>query len=89
MLVGPTGGGKTTVRRILEKALTLLPIEELILRTELTRSISQVNSLQNKTFLGWLRAYFMLQLQLHVLSTEVVLYLLTLLIGILYLGNHL
>ncbi|XP_014395404.1 PREDICTED: dynein heavy chain 14, axonemal [Myotis brandtii] len=48
MLVGPTGGGKTTVRRILERALTLLPIEELILRTELTNSISQVNRRKGK-----------------------------------------
>ncbi|XP_062938980.1 dynein axonemal heavy chain 14 [Cynocephalus volans] len=30
MLVGPTGGGKTTVRRILEKALILLPIVDLL-----------------------------------------------------------
>ncbi|ELK32136.1 Dynein heavy chain 14, axonemal [Myotis davidii] len=48
MLVGPTGGGKTTVRRILEKALTLLPIEELILRTELTNSISQIPGRKGK-----------------------------------------
>ncbi|XP_077659064.1 dynein axonemal heavy chain 14 [Urocitellus parryii] len=30
MLVGPTGGGKTTVRRILEKALILLPIVDML-----------------------------------------------------------
>ncbi|XP_070257562.1 dynein axonemal heavy chain 14 [Myotis yumanensis] len=48
MLVGPTGGGKTTVRRILERALTLLPIEELILRTELTSSISQIPGRKGK-----------------------------------------
>ncbi|XP_016076637.1 PREDICTED: dynein heavy chain 14, axonemal [Miniopterus natalensis] len=30
MLVGPTGGGKTAVRRILERALTLLPTEDVL-----------------------------------------------------------
>ncbi|XP_036925260.1 dynein heavy chain 14, axonemal [Sturnira hondurensis] len=30
MLVGPTCGGKTTVRRILERALVLLPVEDLL-----------------------------------------------------------
>lgn len=44
--MGPTGGGKTTVRRILERALTLLPIEELLL-TEPWHSISQVHVLQH------------------------------------------
>ncbi|XP_058525212.1 dynein axonemal heavy chain 14 isoform X2 [Ochotona princeps] len=34
MLVGPTGGGKTTVRRILENALILLPIADLLSVTE-------------------------------------------------------
>nr|XP_042114676.1 dynein axonemal heavy chain 14 isoform X2 [Peromyscus maniculatus bairdii] len=30
MLVGPTGGGKTTVRRILEKALVILPVAAIL-----------------------------------------------------------
>ena len=60
MLVGPTGGGKTTVRRILEKALTLLPIEEFLLIEE-RDSISQVNILLNKIFLFLFRSYFILQ----------------------------
>ena len=60
MLVGPTGGGKTTVRRILEKALTLLPIEEFLLIEE-RDSISQVNMLLNKIFLFLFRSYFILQ----------------------------
>lgn len=60
MLVGPTGGGKTTVRRILEKALTLLPIEE-FLSIEERDSISQVNILLNKIFLFLFRSYFILQ----------------------------
>ncbi|KAM5238846.1 dynein axonemal heavy chain 14 [Ctenodactylus gundi] len=34
MLVGPTGGGKTTVRRILEKALTLLPVVDFLSITD-------------------------------------------------------
>ncbi|ELK08885.1 Dynein heavy chain 14, axonemal [Pteropus alecto] len=41
MLVGPTGGGKTTVRRILEKALILLPSETLSSAAE-RQSISQI-----------------------------------------------
>ncbi|XP_011359187.1 dynein heavy chain 14, axonemal [Pteropus vampyrus] len=41
MLVGPTGGGKTTVRRILEKALILLPSETLSSVAE-RQSISQI-----------------------------------------------
>nr|KAF6395182.1 dynein axonemal heavy chain 14 [Rousettus aegyptiacus] len=41
MLVGPTGGGKTTVRRILEKALILLPSESLASAEE-RQSISQI-----------------------------------------------
>uniref|UniRef100_A0A4W2CTF6 Dynein axonemal heavy chain 14 n=1 Tax=Bos indicus x Bos taurus TaxID=30522 RepID=A0A4W2CTF6_BOBOX len=47
MLVGPTGGGKTTVRRILEKALTLLPIEEFLLIEE-RDSISQISGRRGK-----------------------------------------
>ncbi|XP_068841823.1 dynein axonemal heavy chain 14-like [Capricornis sumatraensis] len=47
MLVGPTGGGKTTVRRILEKALTLSPIEE-FLSIEERNSISQISGRRGK-----------------------------------------
>lgn len=52
MLVGPTGGGKTTVRRILENALILLPIADLLSVTE-RQSASKVNDLLNKLFI-WL-----------------------------------
>nr|XP_051677372.1 dynein axonemal heavy chain 14 isoform X4 [Oryctolagus cuniculus] len=34
MVVGPTGGGKTTIRRILEKALLLLPVADFLSLTE-------------------------------------------------------
>nr|XP_008522547.1 PREDICTED: dynein heavy chain 14, axonemal-like [Equus przewalskii] len=40
MLVGPTGGGKTTVRRILERTLVLLPVEDVV-SIEQRESISQ------------------------------------------------
>ncbi|XP_054550811.1 dynein axonemal heavy chain 14 isoform X4 [Talpa occidentalis] len=38
MLVGPTGGGKTTVRRILEKALIHLPVVDFLSIEQLQRS---------------------------------------------------
>lgn len=40
MLVGPTGGGKTTTRNILQKALVLLPM---ILNDEEKRRASKVD----------------------------------------------
>ncbi|XP_037661714.1 dynein heavy chain 14, axonemal [Choloepus didactylus] len=47
MLVGPTGGGKTTVRRILEKALILLPVADL-LSSEECKSISKIAGRKGK-----------------------------------------
>lgn len=85
MLVGPTGGGKTTVRRILEKALILLPSETLSSVAE-RQSISQVNVPLNKMFLHWLRSYFLLKLHFMFSLYKCVLYLLNLLLGIVELG---
>lgn len=48
MLVGPTGGGKTTVRRILEKALVILPVAAILSVKEM-QSDSKVNILLHKT----------------------------------------
>ena len=70
MLVGPTGGGKTTVRRILERALTLLPVEEFLLIEE-RDSISQVNILLNKMFLFFVQVLFYTSVRFFVLFTEV------------------
>ncbi|XP_011542372.1 dynein axonemal heavy chain 14 isoform X16 [Homo sapiens] len=47
MLVGPTGGGKTTVRRILEKALTLLPIADFLSVAE-RKSASKISERKGK-----------------------------------------
>ncbi|KAM5302059.1 dynein axonemal heavy chain 14 [Glossophaga mutica] len=47
MLVGPTCGGKTTVRRILERALMLLPVENL-LSPEEEVPISQISGRKGK-----------------------------------------
>ncbi|XP_004692998.1 PREDICTED: dynein heavy chain 14, axonemal [Condylura cristata] len=47
MLVGPTGGGKTTVRRILEKALIYLPVVD-FLSFEHLQSDSQVTGRKGK-----------------------------------------
>lgn len=43
MLLGPTGGGKTTVRKILEKALVLLPAVDIFAVTG-SESLSKVKS---------------------------------------------
>nr|XP_023488506.1 dynein heavy chain 14, axonemal isoform X2 [Equus caballus] len=47
MLVGPTGGGKTTVRRILERTLVLLPVEDVV-SIEQRESISQIPGRKGK-----------------------------------------
>ncbi|XP_073755948.1 dynein axonemal heavy chain 14 isoform X3 [Callorhinus ursinus] len=47
MLVGPTCGGKTTVRRILERALTLSPVEDFLSSKE-RESISQIPGRKGK-----------------------------------------
>ncbi|KAM6217436.1 dynein axonemal heavy chain 14 [Rhynchocyon petersi] len=47
MLVGPTGGGKTTVRRILEKALILLPMIEVLSKEE-KQSFSKIPGRKGK-----------------------------------------
>uniref|UniRef100_G1MBG8 Dynein axonemal heavy chain 14 n=1 Tax=Ailuropoda melanoleuca TaxID=9646 RepID=G1MBG8_AILME len=47
MLVGPTCGGKTTVRRILERALTLSPVEDFLSSKE-RASISQISGRKGK-----------------------------------------
>lgn len=68
MLVGPTGGGKTTVRRILENALILLPIADLLSVTE-RQSASKVNDLLNKLYLVRSWSDSELQLVFYVLFT--------------------
>ncbi|XP_064133022.1 dynein axonemal heavy chain 14 [Loxodonta africana] len=47
MLLGPTGGGKTTVRKILEKALIFLPVVD-ILPCEQRQSVSKVPGRKGK-----------------------------------------
>ncbi|XP_053515524.1 dynein axonemal heavy chain 14 [Artibeus jamaicensis] len=47
MLVGPTCGGKTTVRRILERALVLLPVEDLLAPEE-EAPVSQIAGRKGK-----------------------------------------
>ncbi|XP_044772138.1 dynein axonemal heavy chain 14 [Neomonachus schauinslandi] len=47
MLVGPTCGGKTTVRRVLERALTLSPVEDFLSSKE-RESISQIPGRKGK-----------------------------------------
>ena len=65
MLVGPTGGGKTTVRRILERALILLPVED-VLSPEEEVPISQVSKCSTNTvLLCRLGSYFVLSYILH------------------------
>jgi hypothetical protein len=81
MLVGPTGGGKTTARRILEKALILLPAVYLLSLKD-RQSASKVNVLLHKIFLNLFVSHFILQLAFYVLHKHFH-YLLNLLVGIL------
>lgn len=76
---------KTTERRILEKALILLPSESLASAEE-RQSISQVNILLNEMLLHLLRSQFILKLHFMFSLCKCVLYLLNLLLGILELG---